>query len=140
MNRATILYNDLAHVVDAVADADDLWIAPADLAAVNGFILKPEGACFADICIPVRGDDTALREASAPRRINVAELARRLEQPYLADREDNVWSFGAIPALRTRLIDDAIAPDFNLTDRQGRQVTLSKYRDNKVIIMTWASW
>jgi hypothetical protein len=140
MSQATVLYNDRAHKVNAAGDGDNLWIDAADLAAVNGFVLKPEGACFGDICMPVRDNDTALREATAPRRINVAALARRLEQPFVVDRQDNVWSFGAIPALRSRLVDDSIAPDFDLMDRQGHQVTLSKYRDNKVIIMTWASW
>jgi hypothetical protein len=74
MNQATVLYDDRAHRVNAAADGDNLWIDAADLAAVNGFVLKPEGACFADICIPVR-DNKQLRAPKAPRRINVGVRA-----------------------------------------------------------------
>ena len=140
MVKAVVLYNDRMQSINAGADGDNLWIAPKDLASINGFVLKPEGACFENICIPVRDKDTALREAGGQRRFNVVELARRLEQPYVVDPQEHVWSFGAIPALRSHLIDDAIAPDFTLPDRQGNQVTLSKFQDNKVVIMTWASW
>jgi hypothetical protein len=140
MSKITVLYNDHAHSVNARADAENLWVAPRELTALNGFALKPEGACLGDICIPVRDEDTALRENAAPLRINVAELARRLQQPFVVDVEQGVWSFGAIPALRSRFVNDALAPDFTLRDRAGKEVTLSKYRDNKVVIMTWASW
>jgi hypothetical protein len=140
MSKATVLYNDRTEAVTARTDGKDLWIAPEDLTTINEFVLKPEGACLDDICLPVRDEDTALREAAPPRRINLTELARRLGQACLVDERASVWSFGAIPALRSRFVDDAVAPDFTLTDRHGNAVTLSKFRDNKVVIMTWASW
>ena len=36
------------------ADADALWIQKADLPRINGFELKPQGACREEICIPIR--------------------------------------------------------------------------------------
>ena len=141
MDHAIVLYNDHVSSVSAFADATNLWVDPKDLPALNGFTLKPEGACLDDICIPIRDNDTTLlTQQAGSRRFNVAELARRLDQAIVVDTAENLWSFGAIPAVRSRLIDDAIAPDFTLPDRRGNQVTLSKYRDNKVVIMTWASW
>jgi hypothetical protein len=141
MDQAIVLYNDHVSSVSGFADATNLWVDPKDLPSLNGFTLKPEGACLDDICIPIRDNDPTLltQQAGSP-RFNVAELARRLGQPIVVDTAENLWSFGAIPAVRSRLLDDAIAPDFTLPDRQGHQVTLSKYRDNKVVIMTWASW
>src|SRR5688500_7145851 len=38
-------------------DANDLWVAAEDIQKINGFILKPEGMCRDDICIPVRQDE-----------------------------------------------------------------------------------
>ena len=141
MDQAIVLYNDHVSSVSAFADVTNLWVDPKDLPVLNGFTLKPEGACLDDICIPIRDNDTTLlTQQAGSRRFNVAELARRLDQAFVVDTAENLWSFGAIPAVRSRLVDDAIAPDFALPDRRGNQVKLSKYRDNKVIIMTWASW
>ena len=57
--RATVLYDDGATVVSDVSDARDptaLWIRKRDLPRINGFEVKPQGACRADICIPIPKD------------------------------------------------------------------------------------
>ena len=51
----TVLYDDkVVEVERTLPDADDLWVAPEDLPRVNGFELKPEGACLDELCVPVR--------------------------------------------------------------------------------------
>ncbi len=120
----------------------DLWVSPADLTRINGFVLKPEGACLAEICIPMpRGDDHSMvqtREGAT--WFNVTGLARKLGQSYVSDAEKGVWSFAEIPQVRGAQLQSAVAPDFALKDRTGKLVHLSDFRGKKVLLKTWASW
>jgi hypothetical protein len=51
----TVLYDDqVIEVERTLADPNDLWVVPSDLPRVNGFELKPEGACLDELCVPVR--------------------------------------------------------------------------------------
>lgn len=137
------LYNDQTIVIqDTLNDPIDLWVSPEDLTRINGFVLKPEGACLDEICIPIKQDeDSALFVRRAGQSwVNVSELARKLQQPIVSNPEVSVWSFGAIPLVRRPFLDSAIAPDFALMDRNGKEVRLSDFRGKKVMIMTWASW
>src|SRR5574341_128835 len=55
--RATVLYQDrVVEVERTLSDPNDLWVVPQDLPRINDFVLKPEGACLAELCIPVRQD------------------------------------------------------------------------------------
>ena len=63
---ATVLYDDRSVALNRVGPSSlratgALWIRKRDLPRVNGFELKPQGACRADLCIPIpkamkRGD------------------------------------------------------------------------------------
>ena len=140
---ATILFEDRVVVVEEVLpDATDLWVRPQDLSAVNGFVLKPEGACFEDICVPVQQDrdsDIYIKRGSQA-WFSVTELADRLRQPYIADHDSGTWSFGAIPASRQLFTRQGIAPDFTLQDMQGNDVSLSDFKGKKIMLLSWASW
>lgn len=141
--KATVLYGGATvEVATTLPDATDLWIEPSDLTRVNGFELKPEGACIDDICVPVRQEedsDIFVRRAGKA-WFNVSELADRLKQPQVADYDAAVWSFGAIPATRASLRQQRKAPDFNLTDKDGNAVALSDFKGKKIMLLTWASW
>ena len=138
----TVLYDGRVNEVSALADPTDLWIPTADLNRTTGFELKPEGACIDDICVPVRQDVDS--ELLVRRRdntwFNVTELADRLEQPYVADHDARLWSFGSIPVREVAFYERAIAPDFTLKDRDGNAVQLSDFKGKKVMLLTWASW
>src|SRR6188472_3765310 len=55
--RATVLYKDrVVEVARTLNSPNDLWVVPEDLPRINDFILKPEGACLDELCIPVRQD------------------------------------------------------------------------------------
>ena len=103
-----------------------------DLPRINEFELKPQGACRADLCIPVPKD---LRRGEW---FNLTGFARRVRQTYLSDQA--VWSFGEIPVVRGDFYRSRIAPDFAVPDRHGRIVRLSGFRGKKVLALTWASW
>ena len=139
----TVLYDDrVAEIERTLPDADDLWVLPADLPRVNGFELKPEGACLDELCVPVRQDrDSELFvRRGGEGWFNVTGLARKLEQAYAVDHDHRVWSLGQIPVTRTRFLNAALAPDFELPNREGELVRLSDFRGKKVLVVTWASW
>ena len=139
----TVLYDDrVVEVERTLPDADDLWVAPEDLPRVNGFELKPEGACLDELCVPVRQDrDSDLFVTRGEQGwFNVTGLARKLQQAYAVDHAHRVWSLGEIPVTRARFLNAAMAPDFELPNRSGELVRLSDFRGKKVLIVTWASW
>ena len=93
-STTTVLYNDSTVKLDKIRpDAKDLWVRAADLPRINEFELKPQGACRADMCIPVAKDSEEWRVVQ-PDRL----LARRSDRPYVID--SGVWSFGDIPVMR----------------------------------------
>jgi hypothetical protein len=129
----TVLYGDRATMLDKVRpDPKDLWVRAADLRRINDFELKPQGACRADLCIPVAKD---LRSGEW---FNLTGFARRIRQSYVADA--GAWSFGEIPVVRGDFYRSRVAPDFAVPDRKGRTVHLSDFRGRKVLVVTWASW
>lgn len=129
----TVLYNDHAAKLDKVrTDATDLWVRAADLPRINEFELKPEGACRADMCIPVA------KNLKNGEWFNLTGFARKLGEVVVSD--SRVWSFGEIPVVRGNFYNTRVAPDFAVPDRQGRIVHLSDFRGKKVLVITWASW
>jgi hypothetical protein len=139
----TVLYqNRVVELERTLPDPNDLWVLPQDLPRINDFELKPEGACLAELCVPVRQDRDSEMFVTRARQgwFNVTELARRLEQAFVVDHEYSVWSFGNIPVTRNAFLDSAMAPDFALPNREGKLVRLSDFKGKKVLIVTWASW
>ena len=138
-STATVLYDDRAVTLDRIrldpgGVSDALWIRKGDLPRVNGFELKPQGACRADLCIPIpramqRGD-----------YFNLTAFAKKARQSVVAEPGARVWSFGEMQALGGGFIASRIAPDFTVPDRAGRPVRLSQFRGKKVLVVTWASW
>lgn len=137
-NSAMVLYDDRSITLDGVrTDAKDpaaLWIRTRDLPLVNEFEMKPEGACRADVCIPgarsmVDGDS-----------FNLTAFARHMDQAVVAEASARVWSLGEMPLMRGAFYEERAAPDFSVSDRQGRSVRLSDFRGKKVLVITWASW
>lgn len=141
--QKTALYLDRVVALEpTLEDPTDLWVKPDGLTAVNDFVLKPEGACLGDLCIPLEQsvDNDVVVKRQGETWLSLTGFARKVGQPYAADYETQVWSFGAIPATRSAFLDSALAPDFALPDRQGKLVRLSDFRGHRVLILTWASW
>src|ERR1700730_15788571 len=90
---ATVLYNDHSVKLDKVRpDAKDLWVRAADLPRINEFELKPQGACRADMCIPIS------KNLKAGEWFNLTGFAHKLSETVVQD--SGVWSFGEIPVVR----------------------------------------
>lgn len=136
--RATVLYDGRAIALDRISpdpkQPDALWIQKTDLPRINDFELKPQGACRADICIPVP------RTMTRGAYFNLTAFAQRVGQRVVADLPARVWSFGEIPVVRGAFLESRMAPDFSVPDRKGRPVHLSQFLGKKVLLVTWASW
>jgi|TARA_B110000259_G_scaffold183775_1_gene229579 hypothetical protein len=135
---ATVLYQGRTITLSETGGDDNLLIKPEDLGRINGFELKPEGACYADMCIPLNDELLLTREGE--QWFDLTAFADLLEQPYVVDREAGVWSFAEIPAKRRNMMVDAMAPEFEVTDRKGNVVRMADLKGKKALIVTWSSW
>jgi hypothetical protein len=130
---ATVLFGEKAVALDRVrTDAGNLWIHSKDLPRINEFEVKPQGACRADVCVPL---SKSLKHGDW---FNLTGFARKLNEPTV--NEKDVYSFGEIPVLRGGFYNSRIAPDFAVPDRKGKVVHLSDFRGKKTLVITWASW
>lgn len=135
---ATVLSQGRTVTLSEVGEGDGLLIRPEDLPAINGFTLKPQGACYADMCIPV--GESLLVEQDGKKWFDLTAFADLLGQAYVADKEAMVWSFAEVPAKREDMMTSAIAPDFEVTDREGQVVRMADLKGKKALIVTWSSW
>jgi hypothetical protein len=106
---------------------DGLDIDPAALAARTGWVLKPEGACKGDVCVPL------------PDRVDAEVLSERLRMPLLHDEAHGLWALGP-DNVTGRTLLSAEAPDLTLPDLDGNPVSLASFRGQKVLLAAWASW
>jgi hypothetical protein len=118
----------------AVAASDGLWLSADDAALATGWILKPEGMCQADLCVPLPKD--AVRDD----RVDIAAFWRLLGNPVVHDTAGETWVLGTGADQRNAALAGLMAPDFTLPDLAGVPHTLSALRGNKVFLCTWASW
>jgi peroxiredoxin len=108
----------------------------ADLAAATGWVLKPEGLCRRDVCVPVRDRSVAAGEGS----INLVEWAAVLEYPLAVDAAHLVVAL-APPAHSSAVVAvGSAAPDVALPDVDGVTHSLSELAGRKRVLVTWASW
>jgi hypothetical protein len=112
----------------------DLHVEPDAFAAGTGWVIKPEGACRAEVCVPLpsearTGDD----------RLDVRVVADRLGMPLVDETDHGFWALG--PETRTgRALTSAEAPPLALPDFDGNPFRLSSLRGQKVLLVAWASW
>lgn len=130
----------VSQIGGAKADGDNLWLSSADLTKTSGWELKPEGACMADVCIPIPPAREAEFIRDSGRTFNLAALARHLGQPVVHDDKHGAWYFGEAAATRRATLASLQAPDFELPDLDGKMHRLSDYRGKKVLLAAWASW
>jgi len=137
---ATVLYAGKTFELTKALTENGLWVTPADLTRINGFELKPEGACFEALCIPIKEGSGLLKNEAGQQWFNLSTFATLLEQAYIADIENGIYSFGEIPDKRQGMMNDGMAPEFEVIDRQGEVVRMSDYKGKKALIITWSSW
>lgn len=106
---------------------------PATFEAATGWAIKPEGACRAEVCVPLPDD---IRSDAG---LDVEALADRLGMPVLRDDDHGVMSLG--PSTVTgHALETAAAPELELPDADGNVFRLSSLHGKKVLLVAWASW
>ena len=134
---ATVSYHDkVSQITDASADGDHLWVPVAALERASGWLLKPEGACKGEACVPLPRDGSWLRGD----RFDLAALARHVGEPVVHDDEGRVWLVAEPAEAKRSRLQSGEAPDFALPDLSGRIHRLSDYRGKKILLYAWASW
>jgi hypothetical protein len=99
---------------------------PPELETRTGWVIKPEGACREDVCVPL----------AAP--FDVRDLARRLGMPLVHDERHELWALG--PQADAQTLTSVELPDIVLPDHTGRDFALRSLRGTKVFMIAWASW
>jgi hypothetical protein len=99
---------------------------PETLEQRTGWTIKPEGACRAELCVPLA------------KPFDLGDMARRLGMALVHDEEHGLWALG--PESGGLALHSAALPDIVLPDRQGRDFSLRSLRGTKVFMVAWASW
>ena len=118
----------------SVAASDGLWLTAEDAERVGGWVLKPEGMCRDELCVPL---PPGTRDRD---RVDMAAFWERLGNPVVRDASGEVWVLGAGADDRNRGLAGSVAPDFVLPDLAGTPHRLGDLRGKKVFVATWASW
>jgi hypothetical protein len=99
---------------------------PKQLEQRTGWTIKSQGACRAELCVPLA------------KPFDVRDMARRLGMALLEDEDHGLWALG--PESGGRALHTAELPDIVLPDRQGEDFSLRSLRGTKVFMVAWASW
>ena len=107
---------------------NSLDIDAAKFAASTGWEIKPEGACKADICVPL---------PSGP--FDARATAATLGMAVVHDEGTGRWAIGP-ESVTGRALTTAQAPELVLSDLDGREFRLSSLRGQKVVLAAWAPY
>ena len=109
---------------------ETLHLNADELARRTGWVIKPQGACKDDRCVPLPHVN--------PNQVDVAMLAERLQMPLIHDAPNGLWCLG--PEAGGRALTSVVAPELALPDLHGREWSLRSLRGTKVLLVAWASW
>jgi hypothetical protein len=107
---------------------DHFYVTAEEFAAGTGWDIKPEGACKADVCVPLAAEGFDAQDAAA-----------RLGMAVVTEPAAGLWAFGP-ESLSGRALVSADAPDFVLPDLDGNDFRLSSLRGQKVVLVAWAPY
>ena len=108
---------------------DSLVVSAQKFAAATGWEIKPEGACKADVCVPL----------DQSRGFDIVSAAERLGMALIRDDEAGLWALGP-ESLGDRALVSAEAPALVLEDINGSEFRLSSLRGQKVVVVSWAPY
>jgi AhpC/TSA family len=132
---AVVIYGNTEVEVDGARWRDgDVWVPVSDLPAATGWEVKPEGVCAGETCVPAP-PDASWADGDA---FNLSAFARHVGVAEAADPDQELVAF--VPDDRSGASASIAAPDFTLPDLDGRMHSLSDYRGQKVVLLTWASF
>lgn len=110
---------------------DHLDVSAAEFQAGTGWEIKAEGACKADVCVPL--------DSGAGDLFDPVATAGRLGMAVVEDGEAGLWAFGP-ESLGGRTLVSAEAPELVLPDLDGKEFRVSSLRGQKVVLVAWAPY
>jgi hypothetical protein len=118
--------------------SDGLWLKRDDVAAATGWVLKPEGFCKGDICVPIPAG--CENEFVTDDAVNVGAFWALMDKPAVSTEAGDAWFLGEGAADRNAALTSLEAPNFTLKGLDGVEHSLVDFRGKRVLLATWASW
>ncbi len=110
---------------------DELTLSRDDFESRTGWHLQPRGACKGDVCIPL--------DPQPGDPLDVADLARQMGLPLVAEEAFGLWALGP-ESVGGRALTSAEAPPLRLPDLEGREFDLASLRGQKIVVYAWAPY
>ncbi len=107
---------------------DHLGITADEFTDGTGWSIKPEGACKAEVCVPLEGS-----------AFDLLATTERLGIAVVADDNAGLWALGP-ESFGQRALVSAEAPELVLPDLDGHEFRLSSLRGQKVVLVSWAPY
>ncbi len=136
MTTVTLVESRKSAQLEAVVAGGDYWVSAADIGAVLGWVVQPEGLCRDEVCIPL-ANRADLIDADT---ISLTRLAELIARPLAVSETDHAAYLGPPLVGYEETVGHLDAPDFALPDLDGRMHSLSEHRGSKVLLAAWASW
>ena len=108
-----------------------LHIPVPDFEKATGWLIKPEGACKGDVCIPLKQQPTE--------SIDVEKLAADMNLPLAAEPARGIWALGP-DSIGGKTLTTAQAPNLALPDFDGNLFELSSLTGQKILVYAWAPY
>ena len=108
---------------------DSLDLSADAFEAATGWAIKPQGACKAEMCVP-------LGRASG---FDLTTAAERLGMALVPDAAAGLWALGP-ESVGGRALVSATLPDITLKDLAANDFALSSLRGQKVVLVAWAPY
>jgi peroxiredoxin len=121
-----------AHQVDGTP----LFVDAASLATATGWVLKPEGLCRGDVCVPLLGRAVETGDG----QIDLAQWAEALGYAMAVDADHGVVALAPPASDQPAIEVGSEAPDLELPDVDGASHSLADFAGRKRVLVTWASW
>ena len=129
-----------SEVAQRTEHTEKLWVRIGELPRATGWQMKLHGMCLGDLCVPVPPNrlEEWIVDADDWVWFCYSDFADMIGQKHV--RDGDVWSLGSVPEARRAGLESAVAPDFEVTERNGNTLRLSDLRGSKVVLFTWSSW
>jgi hypothetical protein len=141
MSTLELVAEDTIYELAASINDERVLVAADDLARATSWMLKPEGLCRDDVCVPVR-DRAAL--VASDGGIDLEAFAHVLRLPFASEPGDDnqpiVAVLGTPAEVRSAEMASLDAPPFTLPDLDGNFVSLADFKGRKKLLLAWASW
>lgn len=117
--------------------SDGPYVDGAALAEATGWVLKPEGLCRGEVCVPLVG-----RTITAPHADGLIDLHEWAAALGLLLAHDELGVVAVTPnaEVRARDVAGGTAPSLTLNDVDGNPVSFDDFSGSKRVLVTWASW